>query len=269
MNKKPEKLMFIMILGLTILCTSCSDNGNIVTEQNKFLDAVGQEDEQINTSFGITAFPDLTVPAPTTEVTLSEDQKFSIEDKKLSKVNKDTLTYDYSELKSYDMINAFNSRKYTFTYFFPSTETRQTISCSGDSAVITNEYYNLKYASLYKEKKSYLMYKDRYCKNVVTEEEIIKVTEFFENLGYDSSGEIKVNDEICQYERFYNKEKDSEFIFIFDESGSPVALKNDGIEMKIEFFSPNIDEELFEIPDSSTEISESEMWTQLTTDLQL
>ena len=266
MNNKANKKMFIMILGLSFLFTSCGSTKNIDTEQEKFLNSISQEDKAVSTSFNIGTFTDFEVSV--TEGTLSEAQKFSIEEKKFSKINKDTLTYDYSDLKSNEMINAFNSRKYTFTYFFPSTETRQTISCNGDSAVITNEYYNLKYASLYKEEKSYLMYKDRYCQNVVTEDEIIKVTEFFENLGYDSSGDIKVNDIVCQYERFYNKEMNSEFIFIFDESGVPVALKNDGIEMKIEFFSPNIDEELFEIPESSKEIPESEMWTQLSTDLQ-
>lgn len=267
MNKNSNKLMFIMIVGISLLCTSCSGNKSIETEQDKFLNSVRQEEEKITTSFGMNTFPNLELPA--TEETLSEEQKFSIEEKKLLKINKDTLVYDYSDLKSCDMLTAFNNRKYTLTYFFPSTETRQTISCNGDSAVITNEYYNLKYASLYKNEQSYLMYKDRYCKNVVTENEIIKVTEFFENLGYDSSGDIKVNDEKCQYERFYNKEMNSEFIFIFDKSGNPIALKNDGIEMKIEFFSPNIDEELFEIPEASQEISEADMWSQLTTDLQL
>ncbi len=267
MNKRPEKLMFIMMLGLSFICTSCNHSEEMSTEQNKYLGSATQKAEKIETSVNRNAFPELT--PPTTNVSVPEDQKFTIEDKKLSKINEDKLEYDFSDLKSKDMVEAFNNRKYTLTYSFPSTQTKQTITCSGDTAVITNEYYNLKYATLYKDNKSYILYKDRYCKNVETEKSIIEVTKCFEGLGFDSTGEIKLNDADCSYERLFNREKNSEFIIIFDETGAPAALKNDDIEMKIEFFSPNVDEELLEIPDSSTEIPETDMWTQLSTDLQL
>lgn len=268
MNKKHNLVKSIMILGTALILSSCSGSKDIDANQNKYLKSVLQENENkvISTNDKLVS-TDLS--AISQDKKTDPENQLVIANKKLPKINENILIYDYSDLKSKDMVTAFNNRKYTLTYYFPTTNTRQTITCFENNVVITNEYYNLKYASIYKDKESYILYKDRYSKNVVTEESILKVTEFFQNLGYDSTGEITVNGNKCTYERFYNKEMHSEFMLIFDEEGNPFALKNHDIEMKIEYFSPNIDESLFELPSADKEIPEADMWTQLSTDLNI
>ncbi len=254
-NSKIISSVLSFLLVFAMASCSSSDNSSDNSAEVKQTTAVSQ-----------TEVTEITTETTKDNTTGDTTDQTAINNDPAEEVDLDSLVYDFTDLKSGEMVQAFTDGKYMISYYIQGFEdTVQTMYFDKDSALIHINSQGIEYDMIYKDNKKYNIYKDsRYTEDSTIKTEQLNI---FGQFGYIGDGTTEFDGKQCKYEEYYDKSGRLKTKIIFNDEGNIIALEEAGTVLYITDFKAEFDsEKIISVPENCKELSE-EKFTILMYDL--
>ena len=210
----------------------------------------------------------VTTPAVTEVSTTDIETSSSSEVTELpgEEIDMDSLTYDFKDLDTGEMVQAFTDGKYMISYYIKNYEdTIQTMYFDSDKALIHINSQGIEYDIVYKNGKKINIYKDsKYTEDSMANAQDLNI---FGHFGYIGSGKAELDGKDYKYEEYYDKSGRLRTKLFVDDDGKIVAFEEAGTVLYIVDYSSEFDgDKIITVPENCEELSE-EKFTLLMYDL--
>lgn len=179
-----------------------------------------------------------------------------------SKIDPDSVKYDFSGLKTEKYLNIFRSGRYKVK--MKQDETSPTIEAYMDSkqkkALQTSDDSENDITMYTQDGKDYAISKSnkKYC---ITSEatQLFSTVSPYETCGYLESGEKEIDGQTYFYDKYYNVDSQQSIKLYVDKDGNFYGAENSQTMIKYDELSGDFDDSVFNILDGCTEITQQEM----------
>ncbi|MDO5558560.1 MAG: hypothetical protein Q4F95_03075 [Oscillospiraceae bacterium] len=214
--------------------------------------------------------PEETTTAETTTEAGSEEETTAVT---TPAINPEDLTFDFTGLASEKYINILStSDKYHLKYNMQDGQLISETYIDGENIFAKQITESLPFTiSMLSKDGNLSMICDEYkayCTS--TNDAVTETLTQFKNLGLVGSGETEVDGVKYKYDEFTKKDDTSDTIkLLIDDKGELFAFENNSIIIYIDEISEEFDsDKIFNIPSDYKEMSEDELYAQLTAAMQ-